>query len=104
MTFRNFNKSLGVEKMITAKYDNSREDGNSVHNKYSNNARLFEAIGTQKNTHLELPSYPNAETPQSNLNIYRFEMVGESSGSKETSTGPVLSFWTQPKQFEWNFE
>ena len=59
---------------------------------------LFEGFGMQKSK-VKTTSELSITIP----NLYQFETVSSSRFADQT-TGPVFSFWTQPKQFDWNFE
>jgi hypothetical protein len=85
MAFKNKNNAQGIEKLTGGSNDNFGENTKSEHNIFSFN------------------SFSNPENYQRNPNLYQFEIVSGISRSTKTNTGPVFSFWTQSKTFEWNF-
>ena len=71
--------------MTTRSNEHFGETTKSVHSKFS------------------FDSFSHLENPERNPNLYKFEIVSGISRSTKSKTGPVFSFWTQSKTFEWDF-
>ena len=68
-----------LEKLTAGLDEHFGENTKSEHSKFSYN------------------SFRHPEKNQIHPNLYKFEIVSE------LNNGPVFSFWSQPKTFEWNF-
>ena len=96
MTFNNW----GMEK-LTIGSDDSLGQEHFLKKTFSYNAGMFKAIQTEKSSIQKTSSCSISDMSQKNPNL--IELVSGSSRCTETSTSLVFSFWTEPKNFYWNF-
>eukprot|EP00092_Neocalanus_flemingeri_P000131 GFUD01000135.1.p1 GENE.GFUD01000135.1~~GFUD01000135.1.p1 ORF type:complete len:122 (+),score=23.15 GFUD01000135.1:54-419(+) len=103
MTFLNPNNKRGLTNLKTGSNENFGASVKYVHKMASCVSRPFQETVAQNNSNQKLSSYSTLEKTQYNPNLFQYEIVTGSSRSPDSNTGPVLTFWAQPKQFDWNY-
>ena len=89
-------KKRSSDKFTTGLNENCKESRTKAKKTFSYNTNILKAPGTSQSTTMN-----NIST---NPHLYQFEIISNNSKSNTSKSGPVFSFWSQPKPFEWNFQ